>query len=220
MTIRAALFDLDGTLVDSLGDLTDAVNHVRKQFSLSLLSENDVRLQIGKGARNLIQQSLPGFSESEISRALAIFLDYNKEHIAEKTALYPGILNTLHDLAAMHTRMAVITNKNEELCLLLLRELGIYNLFDCACGGDTYSERKPSPVPLLKIAEKFGVSPCECVMIGDSINDIESGQRAKMMTIACSWGYGDISELSGADIIIDTPTELVGAITRLSGQVT
>ncbi len=220
MTIRAALFDLDGTLVDSLGDLTDAVNHVRKLFSLSLLSENDVRLQIGKGARNLIQQSLPGVSEPEISRALAIFLDYNKEHIAVKTALYHGILNTLHDLAAMHTKMAVITNKNEELCLLLLRELGIYNLFDCACGGDTYSERKPSPVPLLKIAEKFGVSPCECVMIGDSINDVESGQRAAMMTIACSWGYGDITELNGADLIVDSPTELVGAITRLSGQIT
>jgi phosphoglycolate phosphatase len=220
MTIRAAFFDLDGTLVDSLGDLTSAVNHVRKLFSLSPLSENDVRIKIGKGARNLIQQSLPGVPESEIARALAIFLDYNKEHIAEKTGFYPGILNTLHDLAAMQIRMAVITNKNEELCLLLLRELGINNLFDCACGGDTYAERKPSPVPLLKIAEKLGVSPRECVMIGDSINDVESGQRAAMKTIACSWGYGDITELNGADLIVDTPSELVGAIIRLSGQIT
>ena len=218
MTIRAVLFDLDGTLVDSLGDLTDAVNHVRKTFSLPLLNEKDVRLKVGKGSRNLIQQILPGYSEAEITSALVMFLDYNRQHIAEKSRLFPGILNTLHDLAARHTRMAVITNKNEDLCLLLLHDLGIYNLFDCACGGDTYPERKPSPLPLLKIAEKLGVPPQECVMIGDSINDIESGQRAAMMTIACTWGYGGMAELDGADMIVHAPTELCEAITQICSQ--
>ncbi len=218
MTIRAALFDLDGTLVDSLGDLTDAVNHVREAFSLTLLDEKDVRLKVGRGSRNLIEQILPGFSEFDITHALAMFLDYNRRHLAEKSRLYPGVLNTLHDLVARHIRLAVITNKNEDLCLLLLQDLGIDTLFDCACGGDTYPERKPSPLPLLKIAEKMGVSPQECIMIGDSIHDVESGQRAAMMTIACSWGYGDMAELSGADMIVHAPTELCEAIARICGQ--
>jgi phosphoglycolate phosphatase len=218
MTIRAALFDLDGTLVDSLGDLTDAVNHVREAFSLSLLCEKDVRLKVGKGSRNLIEQILSGFSEGDIARALAMFLDFNRQHLAEKSRLYPGVLNTLHDLAARHIRLAVITNKNEDLCLLLLKDLGVDTLFDCACGGDTYPERKPSPLPLLKIAEKMGVSPQECVMIGDSINDVESGQRAAMMTIACSWGYGDMAELGGAAMIVHAPVELAAAITLISDQ--
>ncbi len=218
MSIRAVLFDLDGTLVDSLGDLTDAVNHVLEAFSLPLLCENDVRLKVGKGSRNLIEQILPGFSESEITCALAMFLDYNRQHIAEKSRLFPEMLNTLQDLAASNVRMAVITNKNEDLTLLLLHDLGINDLFEYVCGGDTYPERKPSPLPLLKIAEQLGVSPRECVMIGDSIHDIESGQRAAMMTIACSWGYGDMAELSGADMIVHTPTELGEAITHICSQ--
>jgi len=218
MTIRAVLFDLDGTLVDSLGDLTDAVNHVRGAFSLPLLCEQSVCVKIGKGSRNLIQQLLPGFSDADITRALTMFLDYNRQHIAEKSRLYPGILDTLHDLAANRIKMAVITNKNEDLCLLLLHDLGIKALFECVCGGDTYPERKPSPLPLLKIAEKMGIQPKDCVMIGDSINDVEAGQRAAMMTIACSWGYGDMAELSGADMIVHSPMELRGTILQISGQ--
>ena len=218
MTLRAVLFDLDGTLVDSLGDLTDAANHVREAFSLPLLGEKDVRLKIGKGSRNLVQQILPGFSESAVTGALDLFLDYNRQHIAEKSHLFPDMLNTLRQLAAGNVRMAVITNKNEDLTLLLLHDLGINDLFECVCGGDTYPERKPSPLPLLKTAEKLGVLPTECVMIGDSINDIESGQRATMMTIACTWGYGDMAELIGADIIVHAPTELGQSITHFYNQ--
>jgi phosphoglycolate phosphatase len=218
MTLRAVLFDLDGTLVDSLGDLTEAVNHVLEAYSLPLLCENDVRIRVGKGSRNLLQQVLPGFSEVDIDRALGMFLAYSREHIADKSRLYPGILDTLRDLAARGTKMAVITNKNEDLCLLLLHDLGIDGLFECACGGDTYPERKPSPLPLLKTAERLGVPPRSCVMIGDSINDVESGRGAAMMTIACTWGYGDVTELDRADTIVHTPTELCGAIAQFSDR--
>ncbi len=218
MTVRAVLFDLDGTLVDSLGDLTDAANHVRETFSLPLLSVADVRLKIGKGSRHLLQQILPGFSEAVITSALDTFLDFNRKHIAEKSHLYPGILDTLHNLAASDIRMAVITNKNEDLCLLLLQDLGINNLFECICGGDTYPERKPSPLPLLKTAENMGVPPQECIMVGDSINDVESGQHAAMMTIACTWGYGNMAELTGAARIVHTPKELGEAIAHTYNQ--
>lgn len=217
MMVKAALFDLDGTLVDSLGDLTDAANHIRTEFNLPELSLDEIRARVGKGSRNLVQQVLPGVAEEDIDRALALFLDYNRQHIAVKSRLYPGIADALHTLAATGLQLAVITNKNEDLCLLLLEDLGIAGLFSAACGGDTYPERKPSPLPLLKIAELLAVEPQHCLMIGDSCNDLEAGQRAGMRTIACSWGYGDRSELEGANALIHTAGELTGAISRLRG---
>lgn len=218
MTIRAILFDLDGTLVDSLEDLTDAANHIRQLHSLPLLGVAEIRAMIGKGSRNLIQQTLPGYLEGDIDAALARFLDYNRQHIAEKSRLYPDMPETLRVLAASHVKIAVITNKNEDLCRLLLHDLGIQELFECMCGGDTYPERKPSPLPLVKTAEKLGVSPAECIMVGDSINDIEAGKKAGMATIACSWGYGGAEELAEADVTIDSPRELYDALSGLAGR--
>jgi phosphoglycolate phosphatase len=213
MIIRAAFFDLDGTLVDSLEDLTDAVNHIRGAFALSPLPEDAVRLKVGKGARNLIEQVLPGHSLADITHALDLFLEFNSQHIADKSRLYPGIPETLHELAARNIKMVVISNKHEDLSRLMLRELGIYDRFESICGGNTYPESKPSPLPLLKEAEKLGCAPFECVMIGDSINDIEAGKRARMASIACTWGYGNLDELAGADCFVHTPHELSTAIT-------
>lgn len=213
MIIRAAFFDLDGTLVDSLEDLTDAVNHIRDAFSLSPLPEEAVRLKVGKGARNLIEQVLPDHSHKDITRALDLFLEFNGRHIADKSRLYPGIPETLHELAALDIKMVVISNKHEELSRLILRELGIHDRFENICGGNTYPESKPSPLPLLKEAEKLGCAPFECVMVGDSINDIEAGKRAHIASIACTWGYGSRDELAGADCFVHTPLELQSAIT-------
>jgi phosphoglycolate phosphatase len=213
MIIRAALFDLDGTLVDSLEDLTTAVNHIRGAFSLPPQSEDAVRLKVGKGALNLVQQVLPDVTGNDIDRALGMFLDFNKQHIADKSRLYPGIQEILHELAALDVKMAVISNKHEDLSTLILRTLGIHDLFENICGGNTYLESKPSPLPLLKIAEKMTVAPHECVMVGDSINDIEAGKRANISTIACTWGYGSAEELTGADVLAHSPQELLAVIT-------
>lgn len=213
MIIRAVLFDLDGTLVDSLEDLTDAVNHIRCAFSLQPLAESAVRLKVGKGARNLIEQVLPDVTEFDIDHALKLFLDFNKQHIADKSRLYPGIPEALRELADQDVRMAVISNKHEELSSLILHTLGIHDLFESICGGNTYPECKPSPLPLLKEIEKLGIAPSECVMVGDSINDILAGQRANIASIACTWGYGSTEELTGADAFASSPQELLSVIT-------
>jgi phosphoglycolate phosphatase len=213
MIIRAVLFDLDGTLVDSLEDLTDAVNHIRSAFSLQPMPEDAVRLKIGKGARNLIEQVLPDRTGDDIDRALALFLEFNRLHIADRSRLYPGIPEILHVLAARDVKMAVISNKHEDLSALMLHSLGIHGLFENISGGNTYPESKPSPLPLLKVAEKLGIEPSECVMVGDSINDILAGQNAGIATIACTWGYGGAEELSGADAFASSPEELLALIT-------
>ena len=212
MTIRAVLFDLDGTLVDSLEDLTDAVNHIRKAFSHPLLTADEVRQKVGKGARHLIRQALPDSSDTLIDQALDMFLEFNRQHIADKSRLYPGIAEILDEIAAREIRMAVVSNKNEALSSLILQSLGIHDRFECVCGGDTYPERKPSPLPLLKVAEILELAPNECIMAGDSINDVQAGRQAGIGSIACTWGYGSSDELAGADAFAHTPRELLAVI--------
>jgi len=212
MIIRAVLFDLDGTLVDSLEDLTAAVNHIRSAYSQPPLAADAVRQKVGKGAHNLVQQVLADVTDSDIDHALHMFLEFNRQHIADKSRLYPGIAELLHEVAARHIKMAVISNKNEDLSSLILQTFGINGLFESICGGDTYPERKPSPLPLLRVSEKLGIAPYECIMVGDSINDIQAGQQANIASIACSWGYGNMEELSGAGALVHTPQELLAAI--------
>lgn len=99
-----------------------------------------MRLKVGKGARNLIEQVLPDVPDAGIGRALAMFLEFNRQHIADKSRLYPGIPEILHELAAHDVKMAVISNKHEDLSALILQTLGIHDLFESICGGNTYPE--------------------------------------------------------------------------------
>jgi len=212
MIIRAVFFDLDGTLIDSLADLTVAVNHIRSVFSLFHLTEDAVRLKVGKGARYLLQQVLPDASDADVDLALGLFIEFSRQHIAEKSRMYPGMLETVCELASRNIKLAVISNKHEDLSRSILKALGIDEFFEIITGGDTYSERKPSPLPLLNAAEKLGVAPSECFMVGDSINDIEAGQRANIATIGCTWGFGGREELDGADFMVDYPKDLCALI--------
>jgi phosphoglycolate phosphatase len=215
MKIRVVMFDLDGTLVDSLEDLTDAVNHMRYNFSLPPLTSHAVRLMIGKGARNLIRQALPDYSENDVERGLKIFFDFNTEHISDKSLLYQNTVETLESLQAIGIRLAVISNKNEFLSNLILQQLGIHHFFDIICGGDSFPEMKPSPLPLLRVIEQLGSAPEEAVMVGDSINDIQAGRLAGIKTIGCGWGFGNLDELEGADYQADNCRDVFSIIQRL-----
>jgi phosphoglycolate phosphatase len=199
MTVRAAFFDLDGTLVDSLGDLTDAVNHMLAGFGRPSLTAPSVRQLVGKGARNLVRRALGTESQDDIAQALELFTTYSSDHIADKSLLYPGVQEALHQLTESGIRMAVISNKNEALCRQVMEALGIARQFEIICGGDTFPEMKPSPLPLLRVAEHLGVAVHEAVMIGDSINDVQAGQQAGVPTIGCVWGYGGAEELTEAN---------------------
>jgi len=199
MTITTVLFDLDGTLVDSLHDLTDAVNHMLTGFGRQQLAPVQVKQLVGKGARNLVQRALATTAADDIERGLASFTEFNALHIADKSRLYPGVRELLQQLADCGTRMAIISNKNEALSRLILKALEIDTYFDIIAGGDTFAEMKPSPLPLMSVIDKFCCSPAETVMVGDSINDIQSGCRAGIATIGCSWGYGSAEELYEAD---------------------
>jgi phosphoglycolate phosphatase len=215
MSVRAALFDLDGTLVDSLDDLTEAVNHMLAGFGRPPLTAPSVRRLVGKGAHNLVRRALETESEEAIARGIELFVAYNRAHVADKSALYPGIREVLQQLAENGIRLVVISNKHEVLCRLILEALGIGRLFEIICGGDTFPEIKPSPLPLLRALELLGIDAREAVMVGDSINDVQAGQQAGVTTIACTWGYGGAEEFAEADHRAASPADVAAIL--LSG---
>jgi phosphoglycolate phosphatase len=208
MKFKAVLFDLDGTLVDSLADLTTAVNHMLESLNKPLLTTHDVKNMVGKGARNLVQRAIGTSDPDEIRQGLEIFTEYNAAHIADASCLYPGIMELLEKLAAGKIFMAVISNKGELLSRLILKTLKIDHYFDVIAGGDTFPEMKPSPLPLVRVMELLGTSAVETVMVGDSINDIDAGIRAGIKTIGCDWGYGSETELVDATMRAGSCQEL------------
>ncbi len=207
--IKLIIFDLDGTLVDTLADLTDATNHMLGQCRRPSLSPDEVRKLVGQGARKLVERALPGAPEEEIERALGIFLAYNNEHIADKTRLYDGVEVALAALRHRGMRMAVISNKNVALCRKLLETLGADTYFALILGADSLPNRKPSPEPVLKVLNDLDTAASDTVIVGDSINDITAGKGASVATVGCSYGYGGAEEIAQADYRIDRFQELL-----------
>lgn len=211
---KLIIFDLDGTLVDSIPDLTDAVNHMRLTFSLSLLSEEEVTSLVGEGAMRLVEEALPGFNRADLQKGLECFLDYNFRHIIDKTGFYPGVIETLDILKDKGYVLAVASNKSELHCKEILRLLQADHYFSAILGAESAAERKPSPAPILHLMQQFGVTNSETVMVGDSINDIKAGKSAGVLTIGCTFGYGTSDELKDADGTVSSLRQIVTFLSR------
>ncbi len=206
---KLIIFDLDGTIVDSLDDLTVSVNHMLGSFGHPLLRREGVRSLVGQGALKLVERAMPGAEPDVIRKALEIFLEYNARHLIDATAPYPDVDSTLRKLQCFGHTMVVVTNKNESLSRQLLAALGLDGFFREIYGADTLPSRKPSPEPLLHVMGVLGFSKDKTLMVGDSINDISAGNAAGVVTIGCSWGYGNIDELENADWRIDKFSDLL-----------
>jgi phosphoglycolate phosphatase len=209
MPIKLVIFDLDGTLVDSLDDLTAATNRMLADCGRPPLNREEVRRFVGQGAGRLVERALPGASPDEVERALTRFLAHNEAHIADRTVLYPGAVELLQTLSARGITLALLSNKHVALCRKLLALLGIDRYFTVVLGADSLPQRKPSPEPVLKILRDAGVSAERAVMVGDSSNDITAGQGAGVVTVACAYGYGFDEELEGAGYRIESLRELL-----------
>jgi phosphoglycolate phosphatase len=208
-TMELIIFDLDGTLIDSLDDLSAATNHMLSDLGEKNLSKKEVRQLIGQGARRLVERAMPDASAEKIERGLSLFLAYNEEHIVDKTRLYPGVIETLDALRRQGRRLAVISNKNVSLCRKVMHTLRVESFFTSVIGADSVPFRKPSPQPVLKMLEEYLVAPGNAVIIGDSINDIAAGKSAGVVTVGCTYGYGEDAELTEADYLVGTLTELL-----------
>jgi len=207
--IDLILFDLDGTLIDSLDDLASATNHMLLALGRPFATRDQVRGYVGQGARRLVERAMPDAAADELERGLSLFLAYNEEHIVDRTCLYPGVAETLTALREAGLTLAVVSNKNVALCTKVLTTLKADGFFASVIGADSLGERKPSPEPLLKVLRDLGIPSERAAMVGDSINDIAAGKAAGMVTIGCTFGYGDLAEIEDADFLIDSLPELL-----------
>jgi len=167
-----------------------------------------VRLLVGQGAKRLVERAMPAASAEDVEEGVQLFLAYNDLHIADRTRLYPGVKETLHRLGEGRI-LSVISNKYEAHCRKLLALLGLTDLFRAVMGVDSHPLRKPSPEPLLKLMSDMGMAAAETAMVGDSSNDMIAGKGAGVVTIGCTYGYGDLSELTDADYRVDRFDELI-----------
>lgn len=212
---KAALFDLDGTLLNTLDDLADSVNVILRRHGFPLRTAREIRSFLGNGADALLRASLPEHVDGEtFSLCLAEYKAYYQSHMEDKTMPYDGIPELLDSLRAAGIKTAVASNKFytavQGLC-----EKYFPGKVDAAVGECQTEKlqirRKPSPDMLSMAAEQLGVSLADCVYIGDSEVDIETAKNAGIACICVSWGFRDKAALldAGAGTIADSPRELM-----------
>jgi phosphoglycolate phosphatase len=209
------LIDLDGTLVDSVPDLSHCVDAMMAELGLAPRGEAAVRQWVGNGVERLVARALIGQLDgepdpAEMARALPIFLELYAANTAARSRLYPGVREGLDWLQARGYRLGCVTNKAAQFTEPLLATLGIRDAFELVVSGDTLPEKKPSPLPLLHAARHFGVEPPEALMLGDSVSDVKAARAAGFGVICVSYGYNHGQDIRGAepDAVIDSFTQL------------
>ncbi len=201
---RAVVYDLDGTLVDSRGDLADSVNQMLARLGLPRHPEALVWSFVGDGAERLIRRALGTAHEQRYPEALPLWLEEYGACLLRKTRLYPGIAELLR---LPPLQRAVLTNKPGGFARAIVDGLGVGHAFAEVIGGDE-GARKPDPANLLRICAAFSASKEQVLLVGDSGVDIATAKAAGLRVCAVSWGFGERASLAAADFVCDTVAEL------------
>ncbi len=191
---RAVLFDLDGTLLDTVGDLTEGANRMLAELGRPLRTQEEIHSFVGKGIANLVRRCLTDnafASEEEIAAALPVFRRHYAIVNGVGTRIYPGVLETLAALRERALKLAVVTNKAEAFTLPLLERMGIAGHFDAVVSGDTLEVKKPDPAVLHHACGLLGVGTAEALMIGDSANDALAARGAGIPVLLVTYGYSE-----------------------------
>lgn len=207
MPVRLVIFDLDGTLVDTSVDITNAINEAIGPLGLPRLGVDDAKALVGEGITRLIEKVLGPTHARHREGALERFIAHYSAHLSDSSRAYPHTEEVLESLRGI--KKAVLSNKNEDLSRRLLEELGLLKYFDLVAGSDTTPEKKPSPKAVSFVVEALGESPEVSVMVGDSNYDIEAGKAAGLRTVGVTYGYRDRKVLTGADYLVDGLDELM-----------
>jgi len=184
------VFDFDGTLANTLQDITTSVNHVRSHLSLSQLSTKEVTLHIGKGQGDLVRGIAEdaGTTQEEV---LTLYREHHEKHLLEYVQYYPGVAGTIRLLKKRNNKIVILSNKFSHYCREIVAHLKPRLEFDLILGPDSVPQRKPDPSGIFLAAEELGIGLEKTVMIGDSEYDIKAGINAGVTTVACLYGYGD-----------------------------
>lgn len=206
----AILFDLDGTLLNTLDDLTDAVNHTMRLYGHPIRSLEEVRLAVGNGVRKLIERVLPaGPADPDMEAALAEFKRYYTAHCNVRTRPYDGIPEALAALKEAGIKLAIVSNKNDAAVKSLADEY-FGSLVSAAVGGSDAVPRKPAPNMPLSALEAIGAEPERALYVGDSDVDVQTALNAGMDCMLVTWGFRTPEQLEGQSTLfrVDDPAEI------------
>lgn len=208
--MQLVIFDLDGTLIDSKLDLAHAVNATRAYMGLEPLPHELIATYVGNGAPVLIRRALgPAAPQDDVDRALEYFLAYYREHMLDYTRLYDGVPETLSRFAAAGRKLAVLTNKPVRVSNEILKGLGIRGHFFQVYGGNSFEEKKPSPIGIRTLVQEAGAGLGETLMVGDSAVDIRTARNARVRSAGVTYGFQpETLRDTPPDYLLDTFREL------------
>ena len=209
--IKAIIFDLDGTLIDSVDDLANSVNYTLGRLDLPLHTTEEIKSFVGDGVQKLIKRSLGQTHMERFTEAFEIFMAHYGSHCTNNTVLYPEVAETISFLAEKYS-LAVLTNKSATFSHKILTALKIDYYFKEVLGGDSLLTKKPDPAGIFYLADKWSLDPAEeMLMVGDHVTDIEIGQRAGCKTVFITGGIGETKGLT-PDLVIKSMAELPGLL--------
>jgi|SRR5882757_5124970 len=226
--IRAVAFDLDGTLIDTMGDLAASVNLMLGMLGAPELSEARIRTLVGNGVETLVLRALNdsvGSAATHAARrsaALALFRRLYSQQLFKRSTVYPGVVDTLRSLAEAGISLCCITNKDSTFAEPLLKQAGLSEFFSFTLCADRAEDRKPSPNMLLAACSRLGLAPAEMLYVGDSSMDIAAARAAGLPVIAVSYGYGKDHAGGAGDVQpdgrVDDMTEIVALCVLQTSQ--
>jgi phosphoglycolate phosphatase len=213
-SVRALVFDLDGTLIDSGLDLALSVNATLEHLGRDPLPHEQVFGYVGKGAARLIEQALgDGATATECEQGLAYFLSYYRRHMLDNTVTYPGVRECLAALDGLP--MAVLTNKPVRFSEEIVRGLGLTKYFRFVYGGNSFQTKKPDPAGMQTLLREFGITPKEAMIVGDSEVDVQTARNSGTWACGVTYGLGldRLSEFP-PDLLLDSLTDLPAYLAR------
>jgi phosphoglycolate phosphatase len=207
LRLEGVIFDLDGTLVNSLHDIATCINLTRGELGLLPLPEREITSLVGEGSAALVRATVPVPEEGFDAAVERYHANYTL-HVLDTTRLFPGMEALLRRLAGRP--LAVVTNKNERIAHLVLEGLGIRPLFSVVLCGESLPKKKPDPLPVRVTLERFGLPAHKVGLIGDGLHDVAAGKAAGVITIAVSYGVGGRAALQAEkpDYLVDSVEEL------------
>jgi len=217
MSIKAVLFDLDGTVLNTIDDLADSVNHALTTLGFPARTVSEVRAICGNGPRNLIRRCMPeSAGDKEFEECLILFKEHYEINKTNKTAPYDGIINVLNELRTSGYKLALVSNKHDD-ALGALNKSYFGELFDFSIGSSDETPKKPAPDMVDIALDKLGMTRTDAVYVGDSEVDVLTAKNAGLPCIAVTWGFRDKDILieAGAKVFIDSAHELPEAINNL-----
>jgi phosphoglycolate phosphatase len=208
IAVDLIVFDLDGTLADTLPDLTAAANFACHRLGLPEHVPSTIRKMIGGGERKLIERLVGTEHQDKVAECLQLYLDYYTRHNGELSLVYPGVPGTLERLQGK--RLAVLSNKLWRLTQQALDAMGLARFFVAVRGGGANLPLKPAPDQLLALTADMGIGPSRTLMVGDKPADIQAGRGAGAFTAAVTYGYGDLDSLTAAapDFLLERFSQL------------